>query len=198
MAEEATPVTPEVTPEPPAAERTFTQAELDKIVQDRVARVKREVPDDYEDLKAAKAEHDEWKKSQLSELEQAQKRAEEAEKAGASAMERANARLVQAEILREATEQKAIRPEHMHRLIDTESVTVGDDGQVAGAGDAVKAFLDANPEFVGKGRVTDPVEQGARGTTPTQLTREDLQRMSPEEVNKAREEGRTDRLLGRI
>ncbi|HSE45110.1 MAG TPA: DUF4355 domain-containing protein [Gemmatimonadales bacterium] len=189
---------PAPAPEPPAAERTFTQAELDKIVQDRLARAKRELPDDYEDLKAAKAELDEVKKSQLSELEQAQKAREEAEKKAADALARANARLLQAEILREATEQKAIRPEHMHRLIDTESVTVGDDGQVTGVQEAVKAFLETNPEYVGKGRVADPVDQGARGTTPTQLTREDLANMTPDQINKAREEGRTDQILGRL
>ena len=184
-------------PAPKAEERTFTQAELDKIVQDRVARVKREVPDDYEDLRAAAAELAEFKKSQLTELEQAQQAREAAEKAAAEALARANSRLIQAEILREATEQKAIRPEHMHRLIDTEKVTVGDDGQVAGAEEAIKAFLEANPEYVGKGRLTEPVEQGARGTTPTQLTREDLQSMTPEAINKARDEGRLDKLLGR-
>ena len=33
-------------------EKTFTQAELDRIIAERVSRVKKELPEDYEDLKA--------------------------------------------------------------------------------------------------------------------------------------------------
>ena len=83
----------------------------------------------------------------------------------------------------------------MHRLIDTDSVTIGDDGQVTGAGEAVKAFLEANPEYVGKGRVVDPVDQGARGTTPG-ITRDELKNMSTAEIVQAQNEGRLDHLLG--
>ena len=191
----------EPTPKPPAAdadpEVTLKQSQLDRMFQERVARAKREVPDDYAELQAAAAELKELKKAQLSELEQAQQAREEAEKKAADALERANKRLIQAEILREATEQKAVKPELLHRLIDTDSVTVGDDGQVTGIQDAVKSFLEANPELVGKGRVADPVDQGARGTTPTQLTREDLKSMTPDEINAARKEGRLDQVLGR-
>lgn len=177
-------------------ERTFTQAELDRIVQDRVARVKREAPADYEELKAKAAQLEELETAKLSELEQEKKAREKAEKQAAEAMKRANERLLQAEILAEATAQQAIRPEHLHRLIDTDTVTIGDDGQVTGVQDAVKAFLEANPEYVGTSRPAGPVDQGARGTTPKQLTRDDLKDMSPDEINKAREEGRLDRVMG--
>jgi hypothetical protein len=160
--------------------------------------VKREVPDDYEDLKAAALKWGEFEESQKTELEKAQTAAKKAEKDAAKALERANARLIQAEILRAGTEAKALKPEHLHRLIDTESVTVADDGRVTGVQEAVEAFLEANPEYVGKGRVADPVDQGARGSTPAQLTREDLKNMTPEQINEARLAGRTDKLLGRL
>lgn len=189
--------TPDPTPDPTPEVTTFTQAQVDRIVQERVARVKREAPEDYEDLKAKAKKLEELEAAQLSELEKAQKKAEDAEKAAAEAIRLANNRLIQAEILREATEQKAIKPEHMHRLIDTENVTIGDDGRVTGIQDAVKTFLEANPEFVGKGRPVEPVDQGARGNSQTQLTREDLKTMSPEDINKAREEGRLDVVMGR-
>jgi len=186
------------TPPEPPAERTFTQAELDRIVQDRVARVKREVPEDYEELKQAASKWSEFEESQKTELEKAQAAAKQAEKEAAKALKTANERLIQAEILAEATAQKAIKPEHMHRLIERDSVTVGDDGQVTGIQEAVKAFLEANPEYVGSRRpAAGSVDQGARGTTPNQLSRDDLKSMTPEAINKAREEGRLDTILGR-
>ena len=178
-------------------ERTFTQAELDRIVQERVARVKREAPPDYEDLRAKAAKLEELEAAQLSELEKAQKAREKAEAKAAEAIERANRRLVEAAIREAGVELRAVKPEHLPRLIDTESVTIGDDGQVTGAGEAVKAFLEANPEYVGSERPKPgPVDQGARGGGAVdQLTREDMSRMSPEEIDKAYNEGRFDSLL---
>ncbi len=200
MSDGTTPPAPTPVPVPdpvPAPEaKTFSQEELDRIVQDRVARVKREEPSDYAEAKAAMAKLAEIEAAQLSELEKAQKAQEKAEKKAQEAIERANKRLIQAEILRAATEHKALKPEHMHRLIDTENVTIGDDGLVTGVEDAVKSFLEVNPEYVGDSRAVGPVDQGARGTTPSQLTRDDLKSMSPEQINKARKEGRLDRVMG--
>jgi hypothetical protein len=72
-------------------------------------------------------------------------------------------------VLSEATAQKALKPEHLHKLIDTAAVTVDDDGQVTGAEEAVKAFLKANPEYVGTGRANEgSADQGARQTADAQ------------------------------
>ncbi len=188
---------PAPSPEPTQeAARTFTQEEVNKIMQDRLARAKREVPDDYAEAKAALAWKAEREAAEMSEMDRLKKEQKELEKKASAAEKRANDRLIQAEILRAATLAKALKPEHMHRLIDTDSVTVGDDGQVTGVEDAVKEFLEANPEYVGKGRVADPVDQGARGSTPGQLSREDLKSMSPEEITTAQDEGRLNGLLG--
>lgn len=53
--------------------------------------------------------------------------------------------------------------------------------------------------FAARTPAPDP-SQGARSssTLPAQLTREDLQRMTPQEIDKARREGRLDKLLGKI
>lgn len=181
-------------PADPPAERTFTQTELDRIVQERVARVKREAPADYEELKAKAEKFDAAEADKLSELEKAQQAREAAEKRAAEALARANKRLVEAAVIAEAAAQNALKPEHMPRLIDTGSVTVGDDGQVTGVQEALKSFLEANPEYVGKGRpATGSVDQGARGSTPG-ITREDLAKMSSAEIVKAQQEGRLDHL----
>ncbi len=175
-----------------------SQDQFDRMVKDRIARVKATPPADYEDLKARAAKLDEIEAANLSELEKANARAEKAEQESAAALDAANKRLIQAEILAEATTQKALKPEHMHRLIDTGQVTVGDDGQVTGAKEAVEGFLKANPEYVGSGRPGGSADQGARdGTTGVkQVTEVELQSMSPEQIDKAHKDGRLSSLLG--
>lgn len=60
-------------------EKTFTQAEVDDIVGKRLARAKAQVPDDYEDLKAAKAELDQLREANKSDLEKANDKLAKAE-----------------------------------------------------------------------------------------------------------------------
>lgn len=49
--------------------KTFTQEQVDKIVQERLARAKQSVPDDYEALKAKAAKLDELEEANKSEYE---------------------------------------------------------------------------------------------------------------------------------
>jgi hypothetical protein len=195
------PVDPNQTPpaDPPAdpPARTFTQEDVDRIVQDRLARAKTQPPADYEDLKAAAKKLQELEEADRTELEKTMAKLEKAEKRAADIEAAANKRLIEAAVLAEAARQNAVKPEHLHKLIDTDAVTVGDDGQVTGVQEAVKAFLDANPEYVGT-RATGSADQGARAGGVKQLTREALASMSPEEIVVARREGRTAKLEGRL
>lgn len=61
------------------AGKTFTQSELDAIIQDRLGREKQKYAD-YDGLKAAKAELEKIKRSQMSETEKLQKTAGENER----------------------------------------------------------------------------------------------------------------------
>ena len=170
-----------------------TREELDRIVAS-ARRREREQFADYEAMKEKASKFDELDAASKSELEKANERTEKAEKERHDAIETANKRLIAAEILAEASAQKALKPEHMHRLIDTGEVTVGDDGQVIGVKEAVEAFLKANPEYVGTGRPGGSADQGARDGG-TKITREQLQTMSPAEIVKAQDEGRLDHIL---
>ena len=183
---------PDPEPAPPEFQAITSQEQFDRMVKDRIARVKQTPPADYEDLKARAARLDEIEAASLSELEKERARADRAEQERASAIETANARLIQAEILAQATALKAIKPEHLHRLIDTGEVTVGDDGQVTGAREAVEGFLKANPEYVGTGRpAAGSADQGARDSGGVkQLTEAELQTMTPEQRVQARKDGR--------
>lgn len=184
--------------------RTFTPEDVDRIVQERLARDRRGRMSDeeIEALRQRAAKLDEIEEQGKSELQKAVERAEAAEAAREQALQLANSRLVSAAILAEGTQQGALKPEHLHLLIDTGEVTVGDDGQVTGAKEAVEAFLKANPEYVGKPRAAGSADQGARGTSPNgkgQLTHADLQGMSPEQIAQAEQEGRlVDLMSGRL
>lgn len=187
---------PDDPPEPKKDEpKPYTQAELDRMFQDRVARERQKFAD-YDDLKAKAEKFDKLEADSQTELEKAQQRAEKAERDRNAALETANDRLIEAAVLAEGTSQKAIKPEHLHKLIDRSSVTVGDDGQVTGAADAVKAFLDANPEYVGTTRALGDADQGARTHGADQLSREALKTMTPDEIAKALDDGRLASLTG--
>lgn len=73
----------------PGQERTFTQEQVDRIVQERLARAKAQPPADYEELRAKAAKYDEAQEAAKSELERANERASRAE----AALEEANARM---------------------------------------------------------------------------------------------------------
>jgi hypothetical protein len=171
--EPAPDATPEPTPEPAPADKTFTQAELERTVQDRLARERKKY-EGYEDLKKRAEEYDKLQDAQKTELQKAQERADKAEQTAAQRTQAADRRLIEAAVLAEASKQRAIKPEHLHKLINSESVTVGDDGQVTGAEEAVKSFLEANPEYVGNARPGGGADLGARQGAPSKGSFDDV------------------------
>lgn len=203
MADEPSASVPDNDPTPPA-EPKFTppqsQDEFDSMIGQRLKReresaikAERERFADYDDLKSKAQRFDELEAEKLSEVEKERAAREQAEKDRDTALQRANGRLIEAAVLAAATTQRALKPEHLHRLIDLTDVTVADDGQVTGAQEAVAAFLEANPEYVG-GRSNGSADQGARGGGK-QITREQLSTMTREERLKAHDEGRLDHLM---
>lgn len=93
-------------------EKTFTQAELDKIVADRLARAKR--PDDYEDLKELLSELEEYgypqSPKEAKELLKQQKAQEKAQK--------------QLEELEEQAELQGTSPELLKKMADLEAKVI--------------------------------------------------------------------------
>ncbi|MEQ8834281.1 MAG: hypothetical protein RIB67_07525 [Miltoncostaeaceae bacterium] len=176
--------------------RSFSQADVDRIVEQRLAR-ERGKYSDYDEVKARAAKLDEIEEAQKSDIERERAAREKAESESAARIAAANERLRQAAILSAATEAKAIKPAHLHRLIDAEAITVADDGTVEGAAEAVASFLKDNPEYVSGANTPRPngADQGARGGGPSQLT--STEGMSPEEIVAARREGRLDDYLSR-
>src|SRR5690625_3046704 len=115
------------------------------------------------------------------------------------ALAQANERILKAEF-RAAAAGKLSDPSDVLRFIDTSDFEVGDDGSVdAGAiSAAVEGLLESKPYLAAQGG-TGPVFESPgtrRDPGKGQLTQADLQRMSPDEINAARAEGRLNDLLG--
>ena len=207
MAEAATPEAPagepaEPTPEAPAAtaaeEKMLPQSEVDRIVQDRLARAAKGQPskDELAELRAAKAKLEDIEQAGASELEKATAAREKAEAHAAEAVAKANETLVRASALAELAKQGVTNMEGALRALDKTGLAVEDDGTVSGVEEAVKGLLETIPEFVGK-VVPARVDQGARGTSTKdgQVTAAQLETMSAEEITKATAEGRMADLL---
>jgi len=132
--------------QPPPPEKTFTQAEMNAIIQERLARDKV----DPEILRKAKA-FDAAEEANKTELQKEKDRADRAEAKTAEAEARADATLVRAAIMAEAASQDAIDAATVAQLLaGVESVTVVDN-EVKGAAAAVKKLLTDRP-FLVKGK----------------------------------------------
>ncbi|MFE5544569.1 hypothetical protein ACFQ71_12205 [Streptomyces sp. NPDC056534] len=118
-----------------------------------------------------------------------------------AALSKANARIIRAEV-KAAAAGKLADPADAYRFLDLDTFEVDNDGnvdseEIAEAIDDLiknKPYLAAAPakRFQGTG------DGGAarKASRPKQLTRADLKSMTPEAIDKAREDGRLDDLMG--
>lgn len=152
--------------------KTFTQAELDAIVAKRIARVKAQPPEDYEDLKAKAAKWDEAQEANKSELEKAQSKAQKATRDAADW--KAKYEALQAES--ERAEQ--VRTMAAHYGVDADLLAMMS-GDVEEAAKLLKAKDDARPKF---GTMHDGGEQA-----PVVQTLDDIRKIkNPQERVRAR------------
>lgn len=141
--------------------RTFTQEDVDRIVQ---ARLKQAEPK-YAELREKAEKFDRLEDENRSELEKAQEVARTAAEERDAAVSSANQALVRAAVVAEAAKQGAVDADAVFALLPKDSVTVDDGGQVTGAEEAVKALLDTKKYLAGE-TPAGPGDGGAR--TPVQ------------------------------
>jgi hypothetical protein len=126
----------------------LTQADVDRIVKERLAREKAKFAD-YEELKAASLK--------LAEIEEAQKtetqRANDAAAAAVAEAQGLRARIRQQAVMNAAIQGGAVNPEQVAALIDLSAIEDSEDSSALG--EAVTAFLTDNPHFV-KSSFTKP------------------------------------------
>src|SRR5436190_4503809 len=129
---------------------SFTQAQLDAIVRDRLAR-ERDKYKGFDDIKRKADEYDKVSESNKTELEKAQGKAEEATTKATQAEAKMRRALGGAAIISEGSKQGARDPSLLVRLIDVDSLEISDDGEVKGAAEAVTALLASHYYLKGGG-----------------------------------------------
>lgn len=155
---------------------TFTQADIDRIVKDRIERERAKFAD-HETLKAAKAELDALKAAQMSEDEKRAARITELEQLAVvaqherdEALKTANNRLIRSAFIAEAAKAGAEHPEDAYRLADTDTVTISEAGEVSGVAEAVAALVKAGRLPMRKVQGLAPnLDGGAAGATGSTL-----------------------------
>jgi len=130
----------------PATVTSFTQADVDRIVSERLKR-ERDKFGDYKDLQAAAAKLKAIEDSQKSESDKLLEAMETLKAQNARLQdEQVQMRLEQA-VVTEATKQKFARPELAFKLLDRSTIQVTD-GKIEGVEAAVKALSEAYPELL--------------------------------------------------
>lgn len=189
-------------PTPPAPEKSFTQAELDALIADRLGRERKKFAD-YDDIKtkltALEQAEEERRKADLSETERlqaekaaAEKKAQEAEDGKTAAVTAANQRLINAEFKSIARDKNvpADRLAAALKLADLTGAKVDDEGNVTGVAEAVDALLAENAYLAAE---TKPKEigkpSGGDGGDPADKTKEQLLK---EAADKARRTGKPE------
>ncbi len=135
-----TPATP--ASESPTDVARFTQADLERILADRLSR-ERAKYEGFEELQARAEKWDEYEEAQKSELVKAQEAAAKAIREREVGLREANERLLRAAFLAEAGKVRAKHPEDAFRLSDTSNVSVTDDGDIVGVGKAVQSLVES-------------------------------------------------------
>jgi hypothetical protein len=180
----------------PDTQQTFTQADLDRIVQQRIQRERAKFAD-YDEVKAAADRLSELEAAQLTELEKATQKANAAEAARDEALSRAKQMLVRAAVIEEAARAGAVDADVVAALLPQDALTVEDDGSVSGVRDAVKDLLKSKPFLAQQNtQAVGSADSGPRGAaTPSQLTRDHLAGMTPQQIVEARRAGLLNDLL---
>lgn len=187
--DELPPVDPPADDDPDKGAKAALVAEREARRQERDERKQMRV--ELDALKQQLADRD--KPAEELALEQARREAEQA------VLEKANARIVRSE-LKAAAAGKVKRPDLLIKITDLSAIEVDENGDpdADALNDAITTFLEEYPELSVEARSPGSADQGSqrRQAKPPQLTNDDIDRMTPEEIETARKEGRLNKLMG--
>lgn len=153
-------------------EKKFSQADVNRLIQERLARAETKPPADYEDLKKKAQRLDELETAGASDLDKANRRISELESenttlktSNAGYEEAERRRKIRSQILKAAKDSKD--PEAVADLLlkddDKNAVTIDDAGQVTNAESAVKQLLEDKPYLAGTASAVDNGQGRNRG-----------------------------------
>jgi len=141
-------------------------------------------------MKAAAKAAKEAAEKNKSDLEKEKERADKLEQEKSQVVEAANSRLVNAELKMAAVQAGVVDPDAAVQLANRSEITVGEDGSVTGAKEAIDALVKEKTYLVGKPNkgVGSP---GSPGGDPGGLSEEEEGKRIAEERRKAREQKST-------
>lgn len=123
------------------------KAELDRA-RKALAAANKEAADRRKKLEAFERAEQERQQAQLSAEERLKQQLAEVQAQAQAATAAANERLLRAAVLAEAAKLAFVDPSDAWRMLDRDGLAVGDDGEVTGAAEALKALVKAKPYLV--------------------------------------------------
>jgi uncharacterized protein involved in type VI secretion and phage assembly len=155
--------------EPPNGGKTFTQEEVDALIDRRLARTKAQYKD-YDELKASAQRLAELESQNQTETERLRAEAEKAKQDHQAAAEReqsaaarANTILKRSAVIAEASRRGTVDPEAVFALTDVSKLEIGDDDTVAGVQEAVEAVLSSRKYLLPNGGQGGGFDGGSQG-----------------------------------
>lgn len=114
------------------ADKTFTQAELDKLVTSRLNRERKNLQKEFDEKQ---------KREKMSEEERLKAEKQDAENKATKAIETANNKLIKAEIVMQSAKLNIIDSEAAYALVDKSDINIDDEGNVKGAKEALESLV---------------------------------------------------------
>lgn len=147
------------------AAKAFSQADVDRIVKERLER-ERGKHSDYDALKSAAAKWQEVQDSQKTELQKAMEKAAELQEQNARLSQERTELLIRSAVVAEASKLGFVDPGDAYRLVDLAKIKITDGGEVQGAAEALGEIAQAKPYLLGRGGsgvgATNPARGGAQ------------------------------------
>lgn len=155
-------------------ERTFTQADVDRLMGERAHRASQAAVsellqeleiENLDGLRQTVQAHRAAQEAQMTELERAQRRIQELDEERKRLETENRTRMLETEVVTVSTSLGFRNPRDGIALADLSAVTIGDDGKVAGVEEALKALLEVRPYLKGEAAPPPaPNIDGDRGT----------------------------------
>lgn len=149
-------------PESQDGGKTFDQEDVNRIVQERLAR-ERAKYDDYDDLREKAEQFEEMQEARKTELEKAQERAAKLEKENAAYERELAEERTRRTIMDAASKAGARDPDAVYRLLDTDVLERDEDGSITNADEAVQTLLEERDYLQAGQQQAGSVDQGIRG-----------------------------------
>lgn len=171
---------------PAEAKNTETAPETPMIPKDRFDQVNTRMKSAEAELARLKASQEKAATEQLKEQERWKELAEQREAELATLRTNMRSATINNAVVAEAAKLGFADPSDAMRMLDASSLSVAEDGSVAGVSDLLKALADSKPYLLAQTQTATPKTPSLNPSNPAggvALSRESIQNMSPAEVN---------------